>query len=301
MSSAIQTTSGVTQVPVSLNQERGGLNIQFDTNAGGVQVSQEWTMAGRVLQFAHLAPGSSLGLDQSRGDVYAKVVTGSLTSPERTPCCTPRGIVDTQVREGEIEAGADGALVAVITATPQAPQPITSMSQLAFEGPSAEALQWRSFDEQFKQFTDYFEGADAYIGPGFHILNEAGDEVTYVNIWTAGKGVDLSTHDHGQDPSPMMPAFAEIHWTVSNGTGKGGMYETPEPGAPDRQRYPVQTGEEHGPFFAFDPQTGEPRLRENGAVDYPWHGWEAGTDNAPGQAYDVIAAFETAPKFIRVR
>ena len=42
--------------------------------------------------------------------------------------------------------------------------------------------------------------------------------------------------------------------------------------------------------------TGAPRRRENGAVDYPWHGWEAGTDTVPGQAYDVVAAFEiTAP------
>ena len=106
----------------------------------------------------------------------------------------------------------------------------------------------------------------------------------------------MSTHNHGRAPGPTSPAFAEVHWVVHNGTGRGGMYETAEPGAPTRDRCPMQQGEEHGPFFVFDPATGAPRLRDNGAVEYPWHGWEAGTDSADGHAYDVVAAFEiTAP------
>ena len=49
---------------------------------------------------------------------------------------------------------------------------------------------------------------------------------------------------------------------------------------------------EEGPLQRFDPATGAPRLRDNGAVDYPWHGWQAGIDSVPGQAYDIVAAFE---------
>ena len=58
----------------------------------------------------------------------------------------------------------------------------------------------------------------------------------------------------------------------------------------------MQRGEEHGPFFFVDATTGLPVLRENGAVSYPWHSWQAGTDDQPGQAYDVVTAYEiTAP------
>ncbi len=119
-------------------------------------------------------------------------------------------------------------------------------------------------------------------------------------VWAAGKGVDLSTHDHGRAPGPTSPAFAEVHWVLHNGTGSGGMYVTAEPGAPTRDRYPVPPGHEHGPFFAFDPDTGTPRLRANGAVDYPWHGWEAGSDDGDEQAYDVVAAFEITVPYARV-
>ena len=57
-----------------------------------------------------------------------------------------------------------------------------------------------------------------------------------------------------------------------------------------------QRGEEHGPFFAIEASTGKAKLRENGAVDYPWHGWQAGEDDRPGQRYDLVCAYEiTAP------
>ena len=38
-------------------------------------------------------------------------------------------------------------------------------------------------------------------------------------------------------------------------------------------------------------------LRENGAVMYGWHGWEAGVDLLPDQAYDFVFAFEINPDF----
>jgi hypothetical protein len=62
----------------------------------------------------------------------------------------------------------------------------------------------------------------------------------------------------------------------------------------------MQQGEEHGPFFESDPGTGGPRMQENGAVVYPWHGWEAGSDDTAGQAYDVVAAFEITVPYARV-
>jgi Aldos-2-ulose dehydratase/isomerase (AUDH) Cupin domain len=87
---------------------------------------------------------------------------------------------------------------------------------------------------------------------------------------------------------------------MHNGTGSGGMYVTPEPGAEHRDRFPLAQGEEHGPYFAFDGSTGVPRLRDNGAVEYPWHGWQGGIDDRPGQAYDVVAAFEITAPYARV-
>ena len=40
-----------------------------------------------------------------------------------------------------------------------------------------------------------------------------------------------------------------------------------------------------------------PKLKANGAVDYPWHGWQAGTDDDSRQAYDFVAAFEINPRY----
>ena len=299
-----ETLSSLTpNAALSANTERGNLNIQFAdaSTLTSALVSDAWDMGGRRIQFVQLGPNGTLGLDQDAGQVFVKVVTGSLATPARTPFCEPHGLLDTTVTETDVTAGPEGALLAIITQLNGAPESITSMDQLAFTGPMADALQWRTFHDHFKQFIDVFEGDDAYIGPGFHLLDENGDEITYVNIWTAGKGVNLSTHNHGNPPNPFAPAFAEIHLTICNGTGKGGMFLADEPGAPLRDRLPVPTGYEHGPFFIFEEGSGAPVLLENGAVSYPWHGWEAGTDEEAGQTYDVVAAFETAPQFATVK
>ncbi len=287
---------------VTRNTERGNLDIHFADAAtlSAPIVSDEWTFGGRKIGFAQLPPNGSLSLDQGAGKIFVKVVTGALASPKRLPFCAPQAIQNTQVTGGSITAGADGALLAILTETDAAPATISDMEQLGFSGPQAEVLKWQTFEQLYGAFMDYFNGMDCYIGPGFHLVDASGTEITYINIWTAGKGVDMSTHNHAQDPSPQFPAFAETHWTIANGTGQGGMYLTPEPGAAERTRFPVQAGEEHGPFFNFDAASGDPTLLANGAVSYPWHGWEAGTDDKPGKAYDVIAAFETAPQFVRV-
>lgn len=275
--------------------ERLGIDVHIGEGAAPV-VSDVWTMGGWRIQFVRLDAGQRFDLDQSAGRVHIKVVTGRLADLDRSAYAPAKVVRSTVVTADHVIAGPAGAVFTVFTATPAVPGLVTSMDQLRFEGPLAETLTWQTFEERYTAFTPFFDGLDAHLAPGFHLLDAEGNEITYLFVWTAGKGVDLSTHNHGRPPGPTSPAFAEVHWVVHNGTGSGGMYETPEPGAPNRDRWPMQQGEEHGPFFFFDPATGKPQLRENGAVDYPWHGWEAGTDSVPGQAYDVVAAFEiTAP------
>ena len=75
------------------------------------------------------------------------------------------------------------------------------------------------------------------------------------------------------------------------------MYEISEPGAEKRVRHPMQLGDEHGPFYDRN-ASGRPVFRDNGAVQYPWHGWQGGNDEQSGQSYDFVAAFEINPDYI---
>jgi hypothetical protein len=255
-----------------------------------------WSSGGWTVQFVRLDPQQRWAVDHVAGTVYVKVVTGSLDSPGLSAYPVVGEVRSTQVTGADVTAGPHGATFAVLTATAGVPSLVSDMASLTYSGPLADHLDWQTFEDRYHAFTPFFDGLDAYLAPGFHLLDAAGDEVAHVFVWTAGKGVDLSTHNHGRPPSPTAPAFAEVHWVLHNGTGAGGMYETPEPGSPVRHRTPMAQGTEHGPFFRFDPSTGRPVHRDNGAVDYPWHGWEAGTDGAAGQSYDVVMAFEiTAP------
>jgi Aldos-2-ulose dehydratase/isomerase (AUDH) Cupin domain len=259
-------------------------------------ISPEWCMGPWRLQFVTLPSGEMLALDPTRGALHVKVILGALETPKRRAYPVVGSVVTTRMATNLITAGADGALVAIFTAGADVEQPLASMSQLQITGPLAEHLEWQSFEQRFGSFTPFFNGADAHLVSGFHLLDTDGAEIAYVYFWTAGKGVDLSTHNHGNTPSEVSPAFAEVHQVLNNGTGKGGMYRTAEPGAPTRTRLPMQRGDEHGPFFMIEVSTGLARLRENGAVEYPWHGWEAGNDDLPGQRYDLVAAYEiTAP------
>ena len=285
-------------VPVSLSKERLGLDLHMYEGTGPV-VSDTWTFGGWQLSFVRLDGGQSCSLDSVDGVRYIKVVTGRLVDPDRAAYAAPRSLADTRFDGDTLTAGPVGALVTVLVKTSAAPERVTSMNDIALEGPHADRLGWTSFEERFAAYTDFFNGLDAGLTPGFHLLDAAGEEICYLYLWTAGKGVDLSTHNHGRPPSPTSPAFAEVHWVVVNGTGKGGMYETAEPGAAHRDRMPVPTGFEHGPFFEFD-ANGAPVLRENGAVTYPWHGWQGGDDGQPGQSYDVVIPFEITVPYANV-
>ncbi len=274
---------------------RAGLNIEMGGGAAPV-LSEVWTLGGFRIQFVRLDAGQSFALEHSAGVVWVKVVTGRLVNIERSAYTALKAIRTTRVDAPAVTAGEGGALFTVFTQTAAVPEKVTAMAQLTVEGPYADVFCWESFEQKYGAFLAAFNGQDAHLLPGFHLLDADGAEIAYLFVWTAGKGVDMSTHNHGQTPSANAPAFAEVHWVMHNGTGKGGMYETDAPGAPDRVRHPMQRGEEHGPFFLVDAQSGKPVLRENGAVAYPWHSWQAGQDEAPGQAYDVVAAFEiTAP------
>jgi Aldos-2-ulose dehydratase/isomerase (AUDH) Cupin domain len=288
-----QSTAQPNVTPVK-HPTRFGISLNMGRQAHTL-VSPVWSMAGWRLQFVHLAAGDAFRVNRALGEVYVKVVLGSLSQPLRRAYPRVGEVVTTRLTTDVVQAGETGALLSVYTRTASAPAALSSMQQLRVEGPLADALGWTSFEARYSALTPFFNGADAHLVPGFHLLDNDGAEICYVFFWTAGKGVDLSTHNHGNTPNADAPAFAEVHQVLYNGTGQGGMYATPEPGAATRTRLPMQTGEEHGPFFFIDAH-GKAKLRENGAVEYPWHGWQAGTDSRPGQSYDLVCAYEiTAP------
>lgn len=291
--SELPVTATVTR---SVEREGVEIRLQAPSSDQPVIASPEWAVAGWSIRFLRLMAGHALAIPKDQGDVFVKVVAGALT--DRGAFAGPREVRDTLILSDGVMAGPEGALVAVMTRSDAAAEKIESMTELTIHGPLEDAFRWQRFDEKFGQFTDAFDGVEAYMSPGFHLLQEDGDEVCYVNLWTSGKGVDLTTHNHANAPTPGAPAFAETHWVFYNGSGHGGMYGCDEPGAP-RTRYPMQAGQEHGPFFAVD-QDGAPCLRENGAVAYPWHGWESGEDEHAEQAFDFVAAFETSPIYVKI-
>ena len=281
------------------SSERLGLDILIGDGVAPV-VSPRWTVGAWNVQFVRLDALQTFELSESAGTAFVKVITGRLSSIGRGAYADRHEIRTTRVGGEPVEAGEAGSVFALFTAGDDRLDPVVSVADLRFDGPGAEALGWRSYESMYSAATPHFDGLDAHLAPGFHLLDADGLEITYVFTWAAGKGVDMSTHNHGRPPKPTAPAFAEVHWVMHNGTGSGGMYLTPAPGSPERKRFPVQQGEEHGPFFEYDAVSGAPLLRDNGAVDYPWHGWEAGVDDIPGQAYDVVAAFEITDRFALV-
>ena len=285
--------------PTDTDNPRGGVNIHFNLSADAdLQQSPTWQVGGRSLTFVYLPAGQSLPLPD--GEVFAKVIFGELSNLERTCLAAPFSVRSTRVTQNEVQAGGasgEGALFALVVLSNDAPARIEDMSQLTFQGTHAECLTWQSFEQRFAGITDYFDGMDCHMANGFHLLDANGREVVYVNPWTCGKGVDLSTHNHAHTPSEMSPAFAEVHWVLAAATDSSGMYRTSEPGADERERFAMGLGDEHGPFYDRDPK-GRPLLRDNGAVQYPWHGWQGGLDGLEGQSYDFVAAFEIAPDLI---
>jgi hypothetical protein len=281
-------------VILSTANARGGLELTFDVDtAAPSRVSDVWTTAGWSIQFVYLAPHQTLELPGGRH--YIKVILGKLENLGRGCFAENFAIRSTRIESNQVLSGPGGLLFALFTESSDVPTNIHDMAQCEFSGPSSEHLNWQSFEDKFGHVMEYFIGLDNHMANGFHLLNHQGEEIVYVNFWTCGKGGDVSTHNHAQAPSEMSPAFVEVHLVLNNGTGLSGMYETDGPQASERQRHSMQRGDEHGPYFEH--KDGSPCLHENGAVIYPWHGWESGTDDQDQQSYDFVAAFEINPKF----
>ncbi len=279
--------------------ERLGVDVHIGSGPGPV-LSDVWTIGAWALRFVRLDAGQQFRPDRTRGPVFVKVITGTLVQAGQSAYPVVGEVRRTELLDGGVEAASTGALFAVFSAIGDTTAAISSVEQLTYGGPLADRLLWRSYESMYTAATPIFDGVDAHLAPGFHLLDNNGHEIAYLFTWVAGKGVDMSTHNHGRAPKVTAPAFAEVHWVMYNGTGRGGMYVTDAPDSQKRYRTPVLQGEEHGPFFVFDPATGAPVLRDNGAVEYPWHSWEAGTDEHPGQAYDVVAAFEITVPYAKV-
>jgi hypothetical protein len=161
--------------------------------------------------------------------------------------------------------------------------------QLGFEFIRVDQLPW---GQQFK-------GLEFYNLQGFNISFADNDEhLCHMQMWAAGLGVDCGVHNHAND------SFCEVHACIINGSGKGGMQylngseEAPYPGnATDSafEKLPVPSFYEHGPLWDVDAQN-KPVFRSNGAVVYPWHKWQAGTNASFNQSYDIWTAFEFNPQ-----
>lgn len=279
-----------------------GLALRFDLLSEQTQQSATWEFADRRLSFLFLPAGSehSLIADSESATCYVKVILGQLESPKRGCFAAPFAVRSTRADTETLVTGNEGALVALLAVSDSTPAQITAMDSVVFRGPLAEHLGWQSFETRFGEHMDAFNGLDCHMMDGFHLQDHTGDHLCYVNIWSCGKGVDLTTHNHGQPPREGAPAFAEVHWVLDAATSTSGMYRTAEPGDPRRQRYPMVRGEEHGPYFEFDDVSRLPIRRDNGAVAYGWHGWQGGVDGEPGQAYDLVAAFELSPEYAHV-
>jgi len=236
-----------------------GVALQFDLQSNRILESSDWQVAGRRLRFLFLPPGRQKQLNLGRH--FAKVVVGRLENIDRGCFAEPFAVRTTLLDTDVLAAGPEGALVALLTEGEDTPDRIVSMGDAQFLGSLADRLIWQSFETRFGQFMDVFNGLDCHMMDGIYLLDGSGEEIAYVNFWSCGKGVDLSTHNHGQDPREGAPAFAEVHWVIDAATSSSGMYRTAEPGHSERSRSPMRRGDEHGPYFEFDAQTGLPVLQ----------------------------------------
>ena len=284
-------------VSVSTGNPRGGIDLCFDLTAQEtIQLTEVWTIAGWRIRFVFLPPHQTLELEGKNH--YLKVIVGELANLERACFAENFAVRTTRLEKQRVSSGSHGLLCALLTETPGLLPNIHDMSDCVFAGPMAQLLEWKSFKERFGASTDYFDQLDNHMANGFHLLDSEESEITYVNFWTCGKNGDVSTHNHSQAPSLAGPAFAEIHLVLNNGSGAAGMYKTHGPDSDAREVYVMKRGDEHGPFFEH--RGGKPVLLGNGAVKYPWHGWQSGNDGKEIQSYDLVAAFEISPDYVLI-
>ena len=162
-----------THAPIEVAGDRPGINLAMFAGPAPV-VSDVWTMSRWTIQFVRLGPGQQHDLEPSGGVTLVKVISGRLAVPDRGAYAEAHAIRTTRVDGGSITAGADGALCCVITETEPSDGLLTDVAELEIEGPSAEALRWQTFESKFSGFTTFFNGLDAHLAPGFHLLDEDG-------------------------------------------------------------------------------------------------------------------------------
>lgn len=271
--------------------ERGGIKIQLDSpEVSPVISSPVWEMAGFAMQFLQLAPGARVNLDQRSGRNYVKVIKGSLSNINRGPFTAPRTVRNALVTEDYIEADKDGAIVFIMLKTAGAPETVNDMiaDDVEIKGVSEEALNWNRVDE-LDWGREVFKGVPFYNMRAFQIVDGHNKEICYVQFWAAGEGVDCKMHKHETAPTAMDPTYCEVHLGLFNGTGQGGMVDE------NGKHYVMGEGDEHGPFWKIDTNTGRPLFRNNGAVWYEDHKWQAGGKKVAAKNYDIWAVFEMAP------
>ncbi|MFA4992045.1 MAG: mannose-6-phosphate isomerase, class I, partial [Candidatus Omnitrophota bacterium] len=273
--------------------ERGGVEIRFDSpDKLAVIRSPVWQMAGFTMQFAQLAPGASLRLNQDAGTNYVKVLRGDLSNINRGPFAAPKTVRNTLVTRDYIDAGKDGAMVFVMVKTAGTPVSVNSMraGSMEMQGVMQDNLPWRRVDE-LDWGRDVFSGSPFYNMRAFRVVDSSGKEVCYVQFWAAGEGVDCGMHKHEIAPTTAAPTYCEVHLGLFNGTGNGGMVDE------NGDSYIIGRGDEHGPFWKIDAATGKPVFRDSTAVWYEDHKWQAGGDKVAAKNFDIWAAFEMNPDF----
>lgn len=167
-----------------------------------------------------------------------------------------------------------------------------------------------------------FDGKEFYNMTGIYLRFLDGTPLCHVQFWAAGEylAIDLAfihcpdsnyimsparcisaeAHNHSDDST----FFLEIHLSLSTNTKKGGVwYLKPEhdpgsdpEGLPDEwyNKIPLSSLEEHGPLWDQG-GNGSVIFKENGAVQYPYHKWQAGST---GDMVDIWAAFEYNPDLV---
>ncbi|EKG12892.1 hypothetical protein MPH_09991 [Macrophomina phaseolina MS6] len=174
--------------------------------------------------------------------------------------------------------------------------PVQTLLDLSDQGLSLAPLKFVKVEEL--SWGASFKGVDFYNLSGFHFrFLETKQAIGHIQFWTAGTNVNCGVHNHSHD------IFAEMHVSLSAGTGNGGMGRLQDKYAelaeaeikqlPDDafDRLVLQSLEEHGGMWERD-SYGRPIRRRDRALAYPWHKWQAGEGSA---GVDVWMAVELNP------
>jgi len=171
------------------------------------------------------------------------------------------------------------------------------MDNIPKSGKYMEKMNWIKYE----LIDPIFKGREFYNFRGFKLQDYKGKRIAYMQLWTAGLGVDAGYHDHSNLTKETR--FCEIHMTLFNGSGWGGMQykvATPDPlqNATIEYLITLPPGYEHGPLWFVDNASGKPVINpEKEIVLYPYHRWKAGKNVVmEEQAFDVWAAFEMLPE-----